>query len=189
MEQKDELLKQKDEQLQSVQSTVKTELRSYCEAAKQGVSASSITAAQVKMAVKTAVSEEDRTRNIILFGMAEEQNENLEACATAVFEQVEEKPAIVDCHRIGRAREGVTRPVKVILASGDVAQRVVKNAGRLKRSEKFKEVYLSADRTIEERRARKELVVRLKEKRDSEPELHHFIRNGTIFSRKNQSIS
>ena len=87
MEQKDELLRQKDEQLQSVQSTVKTELRSYCEAAKQGVASSSITAAQVKTAVKTVVAEEDRTRNIMLFGVAEE--ENLEVCAAAIFEQVQ----------------------------------------------------------------------------------------------------
>ena len=169
---------------------MKTELRSYCEAAKQGVASSSITAAQVKTAVKTVVAEEDRTKNIMLFGMAEEQEENLEVCAAAIFEQVQENPTIVDCHRIGRAKEGVTRPVKVILASGDIAQRVLKNAGRLKSNERFKKVYLSADRTIEKRRARKELVEKLKQKRDSQPGLHHFIRNGAIFStsRENESV-
>ena len=53
IDQKHELLKSKTEQLAAVQITVKTELRSYCEAAKTGLSDKAITAAQVKKAVKT----------------------------------------------------------------------------------------------------------------------------------------
>ena len=102
-----------------------------------------------------------------------------------VVEQVDEKPRIVDCHRIGGVKEGVNRPIKITLGSSDIVQRVLRNAGRLKRSEKFKGVYLSADRTVEERTARKELVMQLKQKREREPAMYHFIKNGTIFSRGN----
>ena len=55
IDQKDELLKSKTEQLAAVQTTVETELRSYCEAATTGLSDKSITTAQVKLAVKSAV--------------------------------------------------------------------------------------------------------------------------------------
>ena len=188
IDQKDALIKLKDDQIQSVQTTVKTELRSYCEAAKKGVAESGITAAQVKMAVKTAVKEEDRSRNIMLFGVAEENEETVEEQAAVIFEQVEEKPRIVDCHRIGEAKDGVHRPIKVTLASSDSVQRVLRNAGRLKRSESFKAVFIAADRTVEERAARKELVAQLKQKREREPGLYHFIRNGTILSRSGSHV-
>lgn len=189
IDQKDELLKSKTEQLAAVQTTVKTELRSYCEAATTGLSDKSITAAQVKLAVKSAVEEEDRTRNLMMFGVPEHSEETLETQASVILEQVEEKPRITDCYRIGMAKEGATRPIKVTLSSSDGVQRVLRKAGLLKKSENLKRVYLAADRTMEERTARNELVKQLKQKRETEPGLYHFIRNGVILSRNQASVT
>ena len=67
--------------------------------------------------------------------------------------------------------------------SADTVQRVLRKAGRLKKSENHKEVFLAADRTEEERTARRELVSLLKRKRETEPKQLHFIRDNTIITR------
>ena len=43
-------------------------------------------------------------------------------------------------------------------------------------------MYLSPDRTAEERASYKQLVIQLKERRGSDPGSHHFIRDGKICS-------
>ena len=75
------------------------------------------------------------------------------------------------------------RPIKFTLCSSDAVQRVLSRAGRLKtEGEQYRGVYLSVDKTLE-RSARKKLVQELKQKqkRETEPELNHLIRNNTIF--------
>jgi hypothetical protein len=90
----DELLKSKDEQLVSVQSTVKKEIASVQTAVKSELgnwseavkrtTTQTITPANLKEAVKTAACEEDRSRNIMIFGKPDAENEDLSqtvACA------------------------------------------------------------------------------------------------------------
>ena len=52
----------------------------------------------------------------------------------------------------------------------------------LRQSERYKTVYISPDRSPEEREAHKQLVLQLKNKRDTDRESHHFIRDGKICS-------
>ena len=47
----------------------------------------------------------------------------------------------------------------------------------------FKTVFVSPDRSRDERAAHQQLVLRLKEKVKTDPENYHFIRNGTLMSK------
>jgi hypothetical protein len=187
IDQQSELLKCKDEQLDSVQATVKTEMRSYADHAAKNwpqQSAEVVTPDQVKQAVKVAVQEEDRTRSLMMFGVKEEENEEeIEQTVLEIMATVDEKPRLAECCRLGGKVEGKVRPIKVTLYSADTVQRVLRKGGRLMKSENHREVFLAADRSEEERTARRELVVLLKEKRAAEPKKLHFIRNNEIISR------
>ena len=63
-------------------------------------------------AVKTVIEEEDRAKNVIIFGLAEVENEVLEDKVGAVIEELGEKLKL-ECSRIGKKKPGNTRPVKV----------------------------------------------------------------------------
>ncbi len=81
IEQQDNILKCRTEQVNSVQATVRTELQSYSNAVMKSCSPNSdnmITTEQLKKAVKCAVEEEDRSRNLIIYGLKEQDEENLE---------------------------------------------------------------------------------------------------------------
>ena len=148
-----------------------------------------ITADQVKNAVKCAVQEEDRTKNIIVFGVTDNEQEEQDSRILNIFESLDEKPRITECVRLGSKREGVVRPIKVTLGSSETVHRVLSKAGQLQKSQQHRGIYLSVDRTQEERLARKKLVEQLKQKREAEPEHYHFIRNNTILSRSKTSVS
>ena len=51
---------------------------------------------------------------------------------------------------------------------------------QLKDTEGNKRVFISPDRTVEERISRQELVNELKEKRAADPNKHYFIRKGEV---------
>ncbi len=138
---------------------------------------------QLKKAVKCAVEEEDRSRNVVIFGVKEEDGEELENKVLDVFQYVSEKPRVTKCSRIGKKKSGTARAIKVTLCSSDSVHRILRKSGQLKNAADYKTVFLSADRTFEEREARKKLVDELKQKRKSNPELQHLIRNNNIISR------
>ena len=115
-----------------------------------------ITADQVKNAVKCAGQEEDRTKNIIMFGVTDNEKEEKYSRILNIYESLDEKPTMTECVRRGSKREGVVRPIKVTLGSLETVHHV---------------------RTQEERQACKKLVEQLKQKREAKPEHYHFIRN------------
>ena len=59
---------------------------------------------------------------------------------------------------------------------------ILANAKKLKGVEKFKTVYVSPDRTEEDRLKQRELVRELKKLASEKPTMKHFIRNGKLFS-------
>ena len=121
--------------------------------------------------------------------MKERNGEEAESTVSEIFECLEEKPKIGDCYRLGGEKNGVTRPIKVTLSSSEAVSKVLSKAGRLKSVEQLSGVFLSPDRTAEERAARKKLVEQLKQKREAEPDLHHFIKNNVVFSRTKASVT
>jgi hypothetical protein len=55
-------------------------------------------------------------------------------------------------------------------------------AKNLKQSDRYKTVFISPDRSLQERETHKKLILQLKSKRDNDRETHHFIRDGVVCS-------
>lgn len=193
----EELLKNKDDQLAtiqtivrdevaSVQTVVKAEIGSWSEVVQRNTS-QPITTASLKEAVKSVVSEDDRSRNIIIFGKEDVENEDLSQTVAAIFEDLGEKPRTVESRRIGASRPGKCRPIKVKLSTSDAVAHVLRRARVLKASEKNSSTYIAPDRNQEERQALKKLVDRMREKWDKDPENYHFIGAGQIASVKRRT--
>ena len=72
---------------------------------------------------------------------------------------MDERPIITECARLGSKREGVVRSIKVTLGNSETVHRVLSR--KLKKFQQHRGVYLSVDRTQEERLARKKLVEQL----------------------------
>jgi rubrerythrin len=193
----DELLRSKDEQIAAVQTTVKNEMASVQTVVKAEIgswskvvkrnSSHPITQASLKEAVKSAVSEEDRSRNIMIFGKEDAEDEDLSQTVTEIFEDLGEKPHMIEFRRIGTAKTGRRRPIKVKLSSNDAVEHVLRRSRALKSSEKNKSTYIVADRSREERDSFKKLVDQMKLKIEREPKMYHFIKGGLITSVKRRS--
>ena len=133
------------------------------------------------------ISEDDRSRNLIVHGLKEENNEKLSDKVSGIFEELGGvKPHFEVC-RIGRPFSGVTsRPVKAVFSNKSTVEVFLTRARNLKQSDQYKTVYISPDRSPEEREIHKKLIQQLKNKRDSDKENHHFIKDGKVCSvRKN----
>ena len=73
--------------------------------------------------------------------------------------------------------------MKVSLASSNLVYEALRQARKLRHSEKFSKVFVRPDRSDEERARDKVLVQELLKKRETEPNKLHFIRSGTVHSR------
>ena len=194
-----ELIAAKNEQLTelkttvvtSVEDTVKTELKSYSEAVNQ--SSNRLNAGtlydqkMLKSVVKDVVAEEDRSRNLMLFGLEEEQEEHISEKVSQVPVELGEKP-IIEASRIGvklkdyKAAKKPARPVKVTVSSSTIVQQILSKARSLRNSEYYKKVFISADRSTEQRAQHRELVQELKRRRTEEPDKRFYIRGGQLCS-------
>jgi hypothetical protein len=184
-------LERKEEQLQSLQSAVQTtvqdavqtEIRSYGEVLK-APSAPAISTATFRKVVKDAIEDEDRSKNLVVFGLSEEDGEQLDEKLSDVFMDLGEKPR-VEAVRIGRRLEASgsnCRPVKVTLGSSTAVQQILSKAKALKQMDKWKAVYVSPDRSPAERSARRLLVEERKKRATEQPERNHFIKGGKVCS-------
>ena len=185
------LIESKDQQLlslqsavqETVQTTVQQEVQSYSAAVSKHSAAPNISADSLKQAVKSAIAEEDRTKNVMVFGLCEEEKEQLETKVSGLFQELGEKQKLT-ASRVGRkAGADKCRPVKVVLTSANNVNQILMKSGTLKRVTQFEKVYLRPDMSAEERAARKILVVELKQAIDDQPTRYHYIRGGTIHSR------
>jgi hypothetical protein len=170
-----------------VQTAVKTELGSWSKIVQQKsipTANTPMSSARIKEAVKSAVAEDDRSRNVIIFGKKEEDKEEVSDTVTAVLEDLNEKPLIVECRRIGTLTVGKCRPIKVKVSSSDAVLHILRKAKTLKSSSNNSSTYIVQDRTKEERDKHKDLVDKMKAKMSSEPDMYHFIRGGAVVTVK-----
>ena len=86
------------------------------------------------------------------------------------------------CRRIDTVKPKACRPVKISFDTKEAATTILSRSRGLRLTSEFKSVYVSPDRSVEERETMRQLVATLKEKMKSEPDLYHFIRNGTLHS-------
>ena len=191
----EQIIDNKDKQLDAVQTVVKSsvesnlkeQFKSYSEAAAENVmvcQADSLAdPATLKKMVKSVVQEEDRSRNVVIFGLPELQNEDVEARVQEVFQEIGLKPTL-QATRVGKIRkDNAKRPVQVSLSSHSVVHQVLCQVKKLRHSATFSKVYVRPDRSEEERAQDRLLVNELAKKREMEPDKLHFIRSGTIHSR------
>ena len=168
----------------SVADSVKEEFKSYSSVVgnSQPATAPVISPEALKTVVKTVVAEEDRSRNLLVFGLPDDEEEQLEERISEVLETVGQKPKI-EVERLGKKKTSTsTRPVKVRLSSSLIVHQILDNARKLRLSAKFKTVFLSPDRSIEERKVRKELITDMKAKALAEPDKKFYIKEGQIYS-------
>lgn len=189
----DEILQSNDKQADAVRATVKTEIRSFSDVVSQNCS-DRITPKKLQSVVKSAVNSEERSRSVMVFGLPE--GEVVQGKTVYVDDQMDKllcnfdyKPRMRECYRVGIQKPGFTRPVRVTLTSPDAVAEILKESKRLKGSPVYSMVFISPDRTPEERAARRKLVDALKKKVQEQPDKHHYIRSGTVCSMDKQPVA
>ncbi len=190
MKLQDELIERKSEQIDHFKSlieeelpnTIKNELKSYSDVVKENAG-DPLTIRSIKTAVKEAVKVVQKgntqDKNIIMFGLPEELNENLEDKVADVLHSIDQKPKFTAV-RFGKADE--KRPVKVTFERSDMVRVVLKNAKDLKSSEKYGNIYLTSDMSPEERAKKRKLVEEMKNKIKQNPSTKYYIYANKIHS-------
>ena len=177
------------EQFQSLQTTVKStvqktmqsEMKSYSSALTENSPPAIFSPETLKKVVQAVVEEEDRSKNLMLFGLEEELNETLSNKVSEVFVSVGEKPSFLAL-RVGKRSASKTRPVKVTLTGNGPVNQILMKARRLRTVEAYKSVFLSPDRSPDERTQHRQLILDLKQKVAQQPDKKHFIRQGQIIT-------
>ncbi len=174
-----ELLQSKNDEVEAVNETVKTEMMSFSQALSQNRS-KQITPKKLRAVVKSVV--EDRKKNLMVFGLNEEDDEILDDEVEEMLQSMSYNPPVRESHRVGARKPGIDRPVKISFNSAEAAAEVLRLSRGLKKIPAYTTVFINPDRTPDERAARKKLVDILKQKITDDPEKYHFIRNGTVVS-------
>jgi len=84
----------------------------------------------IEAAVKSVSEQEDRSKNGLIYEMEETSGEVLLDRVEKVLEEIDEKPVVKDCVRVGMKRSGDSnlRPVKFSLSNTDHVAQVLINA-------------------------------------------------------------
>ena len=182
------LLEVQSEQIKSVSTVIDTAIengmKSYSQVVTNSVSKPepNLTEEKLKKVIQEAVADEDRSKNIMVFGMSEEAEEDVSDKITAVFEEISEKPRF-EAARIGREKTGKVRPIKVSLCSSDAVHQILAKARNLRTSTSHRSVYIEPDRSLEERVKQKELLTEMKRRANEDNSKYYYIRSGRICCR------
>jgi hypothetical protein len=178
-----DLIVRRDTELKAVQNTVQTEMKSYSSVLAKNCSAA-LAPKKIEAAVRKVADKDDRSKNVIIYGLEETDNEKLNEKIETGLEDIGERPVVRDFCRVGVKRSEVKtpRPIKFTLTNSDHVNQILRSAKQLHSKEGYRSVYICPDRTAEERRAHKKLMELLKEKRAAEPNRTHFIRNNKVMS-------
>ena len=95
------------------------------------------------------MSEEDRSRNVIIFGLNETDEEHLTERVDELFQQIELKPRYVAV-RLGRKLAEKTRPVRISLANSSILHQLLSKSKELRLSQQQKTVFIAPDRSSED---------------------------------------
>ncbi len=178
-----DLIVRRDNELKAVQNTVQNEMKSYSSIVARSCS-TALAPKKIEAAVRKVASKEDRSKNVIIYGVEETENEKLKEKIETVLEEIGEKPVVRDHCRVGLKKSDIKtpRPIKFTLSNSDHVNQVLRNARQLHSKEGYRSVYICPDRTAEERRAYKKLIELLKVKRTTEQNRTHIIRNNKVVS-------
>ena len=182
----EKLLETQAEKLQEMTTVVDTAvdkgIRSYSQVVPRTIKDS----VQVlsEKTLKQVVTDEDRSRNVVVFGLTEDQekSEDLDSKITNLFNDIEEKPSF-EAVRIGEQTEETNRPVKICLRNSDTVHRILQKAKNLRKSATHRTVYVQPDRSPEERAEHRELVAEMRRRAREDPDSHFFIFSGEVCHR------
>ena len=137
----EKVAEKKSAELNEVKSTVQTEMKSYSAIVKKNCPPI-LTRKTIEAAVKSACDKEDRSKNVVIYGLEETSGEVLPDEVGKVLEEIDEKPVIRDCVRVGVKRPGDVRPrpVKFSLSNSDHVAQVLRSAKRLHTKVGYKSV-------------------------------------------------
>ena len=127
-------------------------MRSYSQALSRTIKDSVPVLSQqnLKKVVQEAVFDDDRSTNVVVFGLTEEKSEVLDSKITDLFNDIEEKPSF-EAVRIGEQSEDTNRPVKICLRNSETVHRILQKAKNLRKSASHRTVYNQPDRSPQER--------------------------------------
>ena len=182
--------------LDSVQQTVQKEIKTFSDVVKENCSgkSSAVTPGNLKQAMRTAIVNEERHRNFLIFGadeklLRDERKINDEDLVEEIFSTINVDYTVEKCRRVGFLKpDSIGRPIKVTLRSPDEVRHVLSESKILKSivtpgfSSKFNKLYLSPDRTEEERKSRQELVKEMKNKIAEDSSKRYFIKNNRVMT-------
>ena len=109
---------------------MKSELKSWSSVLKNSCSKAPAPK-KIKAALKRASEEEDRSQNLVIYGLPEKNDEILEKRVLEVLENIDEKPRIVSCCRMGKTvSDGgpAIKPIKFTLSGSDHVRQVLSKA-------------------------------------------------------------
>ena len=133
----------------------------------------------MRNALDDRADEEGREANVVVFGLVEETGEKVEEKLTELFGELGEKPKFT-AKRIGETKQDKNRPVKVTFRSSNISRQVLTKVSKLRGSTKFCQVFVSPDRTPDQRSKQRELVSELKKRRVEDSGKNHFIRGDRV---------
>jgi hypothetical protein len=143
----------------------------------------------MKKAVKLAINEQDRERNVIIFNAQEreinDKNDHHDGQLAFKIMQIaglQEQDGHFDCKRIGAPESSRIRPLKVTFSSKSTAFELLAKSKNLKDDKLYNNIYIAPDRSREERAEHKKLVEQLRVKRAECPAKRFFIWNKSIRS-------
>ena len=165
----------------SVSEILKAEVKSTY-ASVLGTSGAGISTATLKQVHRDFREEEERSSNFMIFGLKESSEESVEETVELLLDVIDEKPKCSEVSRIGKRADSVTRPIRVSVSSASVVNQILRNASKLKDSDRYQGVFLGPDRTKGERIERRKLVEALKKKREAEPSSKFVIRGDEVVS-------
>ena len=142
IELQDRLIGKKEEELKSMKTAVKSELQSYSSVLQKSC-VDALEPRKIAAAVVKTVSErEDRSGNVVVFGVPEQDNEVVESRVTEILDRLEQKPKVSRCGRIGQRKSGTVRPIKFSVQSSSTVYQILRSAKLLKEIDDFKNIYL-----------------------------------------------
>ena len=136
-------------------------------------------------AVKFAAEENERSKRLIFFGI-QDSSENLDEDENAAVEALGIDPMFDSSVKLGTRKPGLSRPVLVTVRDAAHATEILRKSHLLRRTDLFKSVYISPDRSLEQRKIHRELVNELTQRRaeklSGDEKLRFVIRDGRVVS-------
>ena len=191
---KNELIECKSGKLESVKETVQSEMKSFSDVVKSKCVSSELSPSKIKLAVHSAIRDEDRAKNFIIFGAEEElecEEEEMtdKELVKEIFSIVKggDERSIIKCERVGvKKSTDAKRPIKVTLKDAKSVREVLSRSKILKSFQstdynfEFCKIFLSPDRSLEERISRQNLVKEMKDSIKKDPNKKYYIRNNRV---------